>query len=227
MVRKWGVKGQERQLLRLLAESALNDYPNPERIACPGPDFLRTLAYRRKLIPVSDPRLDHVVHCSPCFREFTNLQATAKRQRNRQWAAITTVAAVIAIGVALWITGVFARLVPANHVSQTQITAQINLQNRSVTRGSKSSQENEIIVPRGQIRLTILLPFGSDEGTYQVQILREVDRPLADSTGQASSVEGVTRLSVSLNTSSLAVGKYLLGIRHPPLGWAFNPITVQ
>lgn len=227
MVSQWGLKGEERELLRLLAESALNDYPNPERIGCPGQDFLRTLAYRRKLIPVSDPRLDHVVRCSPCFREFTNFQAAAKRRRNRRWAAITTVAAVIVIVLALWIAGVFARLVPAGPASATPITAQINLQNRSVTRGSKSQQENEIIVPRGQVRLTILLPFGSDEGTYHVQILRELDRPLVDSNGQASIVEGVTRLSVSLNTSSLAPGKYLLGIRRPPLDWAFNPILVQ
>src|SRR6185437_3622392 len=97
MLSQWSAKGEERQLLRLLAESALNDYPNPERIGCPGQDFLRTLACRRKLIPVSDPRLDHVVHCSPCFREFSNLQAAAKRRRNRRWTAITTVAALIAI----------------------------------------------------------------------------------------------------------------------------------
>src|SRR6185437_8516397 len=119
MVSQWGLKGEERQLLRLLAESALNDYPNPERIGCPGQDFLRTLAYRRKLIPVSDPRLDHVVRCSPCFREFTNFQAAAKRRRNRRWTAITMVAAVIVIVLALWIAGVFARLVPAGPVSAT------------------------------------------------------------------------------------------------------------
>ncbi|HWF45991.1 MAG TPA: hypothetical protein VG168_03210, partial [Bryobacteraceae bacterium] len=52
--------GEERELLDLLSESALNDYPNPERIGCPGEVFLRQLATDRKSVPIRDPRLDHV-----------------------------------------------------------------------------------------------------------------------------------------------------------------------
>lgn len=113
-------------------------------------------------------------------------------------------------------------------VNTTPIIAQINLQNHSITRGGPApAQENErILVPRGQIRLTILLPSGSDEGGYHVQVLREIEKPLIASSGHAEVVEGVMKLSVYLNTSSLSPGKYLLGIRHPPLDWVFNQIIV-
>lgn len=229
MISPWGSKGEERELLRLLSESALNDYPNPQRLGCPGDDFLHKVAYHRKLIPPSDPRLDHVVHCSPCFHEFKDFQAAATRERNRRWAAITTVAAVIVIGVALWIIGPFTGMIGPSRINTTPIIAQIDLQNRSITRGGPVPlQKNDgILVPRGRLRLTILLPSGSDEGDYHVQVLREIDKPLIASFGQAEVVEGVTKLSVTLNTSSLFPGKYLLGIRHPPLDWVFDPITVQ
>jgi hypothetical protein len=221
-------QGEERELFQLLAKSALNDYPNPDRLGCPGRDFLHTLAFDRKSIPVSDARLDHVVHCSPCFRELTEFQAAAKTHRKTVWAGIAVVAATFVIGVALWVSGVFARWLPSRTIS-TPIVAQINLQNRSITLGgSAPSQQNEaIFVPRGQLKLTILLPFGSEAGAYDVQILKEVDNPLIAGSGQATISGGVTKLSVSLDTSSLGPGKYLLGIREPPLDWAFNPITIQ
>ena len=228
MVSRWSSKGKERELLQLLAESALNDYPNPERIGCSGQEFLRTLAFRRKSIPVGDPRLNHVVHCSPCFRQFTDFQAAARHRRNARWAASSTIAAAIAIAVALWITSVFGRLTSNGGVNGPPIVAEINFQNRPITRGGPPfPQQNEIIVPRGQLKLTILLPFGSGEGSYDVQIRKEVDKALIATSGRAAIVEGVTRLSIFLNTSSLPPGKYLLGIRHPPLDWAFSSITIH
>jgi hypothetical protein len=229
MAGEWDSQGEERELFQLLAKAALSDYPNPERIGCPGQEFLRALAFHRKSIPIHDSRLHHVVHCSPCFRELTDIKAAAKRRRNTVWAAIAAAAAVIVIGVALWESGVFARRPSSNATNLTPIIAQINLQNRSITRGaSPPSQQNEtILVPKGQLKLTILLPFGSEAGTYDVEILKEVDKPLIIRSGQAEISDGVTKLAVSLNTSSLPAGKYLLGIRQRPLDWAFNPITIE
>jgi hypothetical protein len=229
MAGKWDSWGEERELFQLLAKSALNDYPNPERLGCPGQGFLRTLAFHRKSIPLNDSRLDHVVHCSPCFREVTDIKAAGKRRRNTVWAGIGAAAAIVVIGVALWASGVVARHPSPNGTSSNPIIAQINLQNRSITRGgSAPSQQNEtILVPKGQLKLTILLPFGSEAGTYEVQILKEVDKPLIIRSGPAEISDGVTKLIISLNTSPLPAGKYLLGIRQRPLDWAFNSIMIE
>ncbi|MGH9770520.1 MAG: hypothetical protein ACRD4Q_02285 [Candidatus Acidiferrales bacterium] len=222
---------EEHEFLRLLAQSALNDYPNPERIGCPGPEFLRTLAFHRKSIPLSDPRLHHVVHCSPCFREFTAFQAAARKRRNTLWGMVAAIAAVIAICVGLWASGTFNQLAPPGAASPAPIIAQIDLRNWSITRGAPepSQHHGPIPVPRRRLQLTILLPFGSQAGTYQVQILKQhANQPLIRASGQAVIVDGITKLKVSLNTSSLTSGNFLLlGIRRPPLDWTSYPITIQ
>ena len=38
-------------LLEVFEQSSLQDYPNPDRIGCPGQPFLRKLAFDRKSIP--------------------------------------------------------------------------------------------------------------------------------------------------------------------------------
>jgi hypothetical protein len=46
--------------------------PNPERIGCPPRDMLIGLA--RRAPPLGDPACEHLVKCSPGYREFTALQ---------------------------------------------------------------------------------------------------------------------------------------------------------
>jgi hypothetical protein len=47
-------------------------YPNPERVGCPPHDVLAALAKRER--PIGDPGYEHIVSCSPCYREFRSLQ---------------------------------------------------------------------------------------------------------------------------------------------------------
>lgn len=65
---------QERRVLELLERLVVIDHANPERMGCPGEQFLRMLAHRRIDISLRDPRL---VHCSPCSREYAALRAAA------------------------------------------------------------------------------------------------------------------------------------------------------
>lgn len=57
-------------MLEMLEKHSLTNYPNPERIGCPGSDFLWTLATDRKSVSIRDLRLDHISRCSHCFAEF-------------------------------------------------------------------------------------------------------------------------------------------------------------
>jgi len=224
----------ERQLLKLLKESALHDYPNPERHGCPGRDFLRQLAFHRSSIPASDPRVEHVVHCSPCFREFTEIREQAPRRYRT--ALIAAAAAVLAIAVSVWI---FTRSRSAETITHPQIaqnrgpvrkpiSAFIDFRKISVTRGASGEPRyNAPKVPRGVLSLTILLPFGTEAGKYEVQIQREVDKPLVIASGTAVIADGVTTLRVRLDTSNLPPNRYLLGARRPPLDWVFAPVILE
>ncbi len=189
---------EDQDFLALLSESALRDYPNPERAGCPGQQFLSQLATDRRSISLKDERLDHVSHCSPCFSEFLAIRkSNAGKQRVRTIVAAGTVAAVLLVAVAVWLfsRGIF-RLPSINPPSNgsAALVSQLDLRNRSVTRGSPEAQgqnENEnLIIPRGQLSLVILLPFGSEDGDYEVEVLRQVDHPLLPVKAKQQSMTG-------------------------------------
>src|SRR3954469_15318079 len=46
--------------------------PNPNRAGCPPRDAL--IALSRRAQPINDPAYEHLVKCSPCYREFRALQ---------------------------------------------------------------------------------------------------------------------------------------------------------
>lgn len=46
--------------------------PNPERVGCPPREVLIDLARRRQ--PLGAPAYEHLLKCSPCYREFRSLQ---------------------------------------------------------------------------------------------------------------------------------------------------------
>jgi len=50
------------------------DFPNPERIGCPGPDRLRALA--AGLRDESALVLTHIRECAPCFDQLKQFRAT-------------------------------------------------------------------------------------------------------------------------------------------------------
>jgi hypothetical protein len=46
--------------------------PNPDRCGCPAPAIVQALAVRA--LPIGHPGYEHLVCCSPCYREFRALQ---------------------------------------------------------------------------------------------------------------------------------------------------------
>src|ERR1700749_2158798 len=49
-------------------QTILNNFPNPDRIGCPGNARVREVAARRSI--VEDDDWQHITHCSECYREF-------------------------------------------------------------------------------------------------------------------------------------------------------------
>jgi hypothetical protein len=226
----------ERRFLEILEQAALHDYPNPERRGCPGAEFLRTLASDRKSIPIGDPRLDHLSRCSPCFREFTAYRDQIKHSRSRRKRAgvIGAVAAAVALpAIWLWTQGGTPETRPDIVRTPEQVDyakAQLDLKNRSVTRGRQQASpgaDDRLVLPRQRLDLSILLPVGSETGTYEVQILREVDQPLVSATATAERQNGDSIVRFRTDLSKLPEGKYLLGLRQPPWDWSYNPILLK
>jgi hypothetical protein len=65
---------REAQPLSWLQEAILRDFPNPERTGCPGTAVIRDIAKRSvRLEIVEGADWDHIMRCSPCYREFLDI----------------------------------------------------------------------------------------------------------------------------------------------------------
>src|SRR5436853_5767501 len=143
-----------------------NANPNPARAGCPPRDVLTALARRKR--PIDDPAYDHLIKCSPCYREVRALQQrSAVRpsgfQSPRRWAAVA--AAVIIIGVAAgWLVSSRSnRAVPGNEVAPVtrtpEFSAQLDLRKYTAIRGEEKRPELEpLSLPAGRVQAPILRP---------------------------------------------------------------------
>ena len=219
---------EERRLLRLFEEAALQEFPNPARIGCSGKAFLRKLAFDRKSIRLSDERWQHVARCSPCFREFKAFQAEASARRLRTRLATAAVFVVVAVGTGI----IFLRSShPESGADNRLIVATLDLKDRALVRGSSNDGEgpkpDSLSLPRGKVSLDITLPLASEPGDYGVQLLQDVNKPLRSAAGHAQINGGLTILSVRLDLAGLPEGRYLLGLHRVPLDWTYYSVVIR
>ena len=227
---------EERKLLELFSRSALNDYPNPERIGCPGGAFLRQLATNRKSIPITDARLDHVVHCSPCFQEFSAFKDQASKvpekehpQRFLRLLPYAAAAAVLLIPTA-WLMRDHGVFTPMGYGSARGRAMMMNFAVASIDRGATENSSVPAAVqeyPREPLTLSIGLPRGSEGGSYQFELRRPIDGVVVvRGSGTATISKGLTTFSLWLDLSKIPAGTYGARVRHLPLG-AWQDLTVQ
>lgn len=218
------------EIKHLLQEALLRSYPNPERKGCFDPETLRSVAKKR--IPHIEPQWQHITHCSPCYQEFLGFRAEVlELRRGRRRVALITAGAIAAAALigGLWLSAnrsapkvpssISRGLQPPSVAGQDKtgktLTAVLNME-ASPTRGSESPTAGELQrLPRRQMApLLIYLPFGSDPGTYKIDLLRDERTavPLASFSGTAEIRDGLTVLQVSLDFSTFPPGTYLLAV---------------
>ena len=214
------------QIKRLLQESILRNYPNPERKECPEQQALKELA--NQSLPHEHELWQHVTHCSPCYREFLEIRLGVlqfRRMRTRIALAAAS-AALVALVAVVWV-GFFLKSAPKapqkSHNAPSArgietLTAVLNMEGTSSTRGIEDAletKENPLQrLPRAHIApLLIYLPFGSQAGSYEVRVLRSGDAaksPLASFSGNADLRDGLTILELSPDLSSFPPGVYTI-----------------
>src|SRR5262249_18059551 len=90
----------ERRILDALGRGLLKEFPNPERVGCPGADILRKIASHEMPLSEAEKWLDHLGSCSPCYADFKRLQDAHEWRRRR-----LTLAAAAGILLAAAVTG--------------------------------------------------------------------------------------------------------------------------
>jgi hypothetical protein len=173
-------------------------------------------------MPLSEAQkyLDHLGACSPCYRDFLELQAKYRQRRTRMIFAVAA-SILIVVGLASW-----AML--RQHNQQKMARAVLDLRDRSMARGTEPPPtEKPLEVPVNAARLEIYLPLGSSDGSYDVRIASIRGEPLLSQAGEATIEQGVTALRVDLRTPLPTRGNYVLQLRKPTAEWVSFPLHIR
>jgi len=199
----------------------LKEYPNPDRVGCPGPDVLKRIASREMPLSEADKWLDHLGSCSPCYRDFLQFQS-AHRARRKQTLLAIAASILIAASLAGWavINKQSKPLVPQ--------AAVLDLRNRSLSRGGDSnSAEPPLEVSRSVKHLAVYLSLGSPEGPYEIRIATTAGGAAFTTTGVASLKDGLTSIEAAVDLSSVSPGQYVFQVRRPDSEWSSYPLVLR
>jgi hypothetical protein len=195
--------------------------PNPDRIGCPPREVLGELAMRTR--PLSDPLWDHVMECAPCrvdVREMGRGRAvTPMRSPTRSFGVVAAAVIVLGVGLGAWmLTREPAALIP--------ITG--DLRQYTVMRTDQPQASGfALVLPRRLIRLTLLMPNGSEPGRYELEVRGSDGVARATASGDATLQDFMTRLASEIDLRSTPRGPCLLAIRRTGKGWQTFPIRIQ
>jgi hypothetical protein len=109
--------------------------------------------------------------------------------------------------------------------------ATIDLRNASTARSVQSSGSvatgPQIEIPRGILTVRIQLPVGSEEGSYEVQIRKPNQLANATSKGKATIEDGITTLSLEIDTSAIPPGDYEFAWRMGDFDWRASALLIR
>jgi hypothetical protein len=210
----------EKRILDVLGRGLLKDFPNPERIGCPGADVLKKIASHEMPLSEADKWLDHLGSCSPCYGDIKRFQEAYERQQRRRWLAAAA-GVLLTVAVAGW-----AVLHNRNQRLLAQ-TALLDLRDRSISRGAEANPaEPPLEISHRALHLKIYLPVGSREGDYAIRILAPGEKILVATKGAARNQQGITSLALDVNLSSASPGLYILQLQKIGSEWTSYPLRV-
>lgn len=213
-------------------------FPNSERSGCPSLDLLVSVS--RRSASESDSRrvLDHLSCCSPCFGDYEKLARQNRLARNLKLLALCA-SLLLCVGVATWYysrvperpqtePSVAKEQVPLPQPQPLQL-ATLDLRGQTTVRGQQrpAAGTDALTVPARNLELSVYLPLGSEEGDYEMQLLREAERPLNSQIGAATLVGNEVVLRLRADLSSFEEGRYTLRLRRSGFGWRTYLITLS
>ena len=212
-----------------LQESALREFPNPERVGCPDAETLAGMS--RRIIQMTQDQLHHVTHCSPCFQTFLAIRQEMRQRRvARIRIAAVACAAAIALGAVIYWTRV-ARPTPIVQNASVITPATLDLrpltENRGLEQGRTTTPRPALILPRKRLRLTLYFPVGADEGQCELQLLDGQLRTLLKQRVTATLQDHIVTAVTELDLSSLSPGLHTLAIRKTGDEWRTYSVALQ
>jgi hypothetical protein len=140
--------------------------------------------------------LDHLGSCSPCYSDFSEFRKSHELRKKRTLLAIAASILVVA-GIAGWV------LLQRHNETLVAQTAVLDLRNRSLPRGTEANPvEPPLVVSRAAAHWNIFLPFGSNDGPYDIRLLAGSGELLVSTKADAKLTDGVAVIQISVDLSS-------------------------
>jgi hypothetical protein len=257
MTGKRRTRKQSREFFRALQSVVLTRFPNPDRTDCPGAAVLRTIATKTIFMgdPAIE-HVGRCSPCFAELMELRRGLESRKVLWTTGMIAAAVVALTLLVGyfalprLSTPAQGEAARPGPTDANSRAQSgeptaggqsasttpaaqptyeTALLNLRDASATRSVEPPPTpiRPIEIRRGLLALTIELPIGSDAGPYEMEIRKPNQSPVRTVRGEARIVDGITRMVINIDTSSILPGEYEFGWRPGNFSWRHYPVLIR
>jgi hypothetical protein len=82
-------------------------------------------------------------------------------------------------------------------------------------------------MPARALKLEVVMPVASPPGSYELGVFSVAHTMQQSAQGIATLEDGITRLSVSMDLTSLKPGAYLIGVKTPQSDWMLAPVTIR
>jgi hypothetical protein len=189
------------------------------------------IALSRRERPIEDPGYEHIANCSPCFREFRELQQARAAElvvRRRRWWLATAATAIFVGSATAWFLTDRSGARQGESIPATELQTVLDLQKYVVIRGEQPAETRPpLLLAAAPHKLTVLLPVGAEPGQYDVQVVDSKLESNAAASGSAQIRNYVTTLETRLDVSSVRPGEYQLALRREGDDWHFYPIVVR
>lgn len=239
----------EERLLKFGKQYLSEAFPNPDRNGCPSEDALRLAAFHPQN---AEPGIsEHLSCCSPCFNRYMAFLAELQeelRQKRPFWKEVLTwpktaplwagtlavVAIVLTVGAYFAVIenqGPRTPLRPLPGTGPAPIAYSpftLDLRELSPTRAPivKGHQRRALDLPRTPLEMSVVLPIGSEEGTYQLS-LKEKGTTVWTQPAQARLVDHKIILQVKLDLAKFPPGIYAFEVEGVSGFFLRQPVALQ
>jgi hypothetical protein len=194
---------------------------NPDRVGCPPREELRELAVRKR--PLSDPLWDHVMECAPCRTDVREMgrgrPVVPVRSAARSIGLATAAILVVIIGVGSWI-------LTRGSGAPTAVAG--DLRAYAVMRSDQQQPSGPALdLPRRRVRLTLLMPNGSEPGRYELEVRGSDGVARATASGDAILQDFITRFASDIDLRLASRGQGQLAIRRTGEDWQLFPVRIH
>lgn len=221
---------QERVLLRAASAAVKMGLLAAESPRCPEPSVIRNLANRRIPAREAGDLVDHIATCASCFKAYNRYR---RRRRTAKLGTPLIAAVLCSVGLALMLSHrapqvSFPKRAPANAPTGTTLTATLDYRENSPTRSAegRNAASGASKLSKAKFNLTILLPFGTEDGPYSVQLRSQAGDPVIETTGTATWNGNAEALTTSIDLRPLPSGEYTLALRRNGASWHTYRLTL-